>query len=126
MGQRLLLPLRRVGGEQIVQRRGILRMLDVDDRFRRAAREHVAAELRHAHELLRRGAKRFERGLQVAAANQQVDVVDGAPIDRGVETVEKIESLESDRCDAGETLFVSQGFDRLQAGGADGRKQGAQ
>src|SRR5262247_1377207 len=60
MRQRLLLPLRRIGREQVVQRRLPLRMLDVDDRLRRAAREYVAAELWQAHELLRHGAKSLE------------------------------------------------------------------
>ena len=43
-----LLPLLRVGREQIVQRRGVLRVLDVSDRLGLAAPEHVAIELRAA------------------------------------------------------------------------------
>src|SRR5215468_8004293 len=50
MGECRLLPLLRVGREQIVERRAILRMLDVGDRFGLAAPEHVAIELRAAEQ----------------------------------------------------------------------------
>src|SRR5262249_1964222 len=43
-----LLPLLRVSREQVVERRAILRMLDVGDRLGLAAPEHVAIELRAA------------------------------------------------------------------------------
>src|SRR5215813_6962690 len=50
MGECRLLPLLRVDREQIVERRAILRMLDVGDRLGLAAPEHVAIELRAAEQ----------------------------------------------------------------------------
>src|SRR6516162_1639440 len=50
MGERRLLPLLRVSREQVVERRAILRMLDVGDRLGLAAPEHVAIELRAAEQ----------------------------------------------------------------------------
>ena len=50
----LLLALLRIGGEQVVERRGPFGPLDVGDRLRRAAAEHVAAELRAPDQLRRR------------------------------------------------------------------------
>ena len=44
------LALRRIGGEQVVEGRRPLLVLDVDDRFRLAACENIAAELRTRHQ----------------------------------------------------------------------------
>src|SRR6185312_1211864 len=51
-GPRLGLPPRRVGRQQIVQRRRPLRPFDLGDRLRLAAAEHVAAKLRPIEQLL--------------------------------------------------------------------------
>ena len=60
MRERASLPLLRIGREQVVKRRGPLRMLDVGDRFGLAAAKHVAIELRAAKHALGDFANGFE------------------------------------------------------------------
>ena len=58
--QHALLALRGIGGEQVVQRRGVFRMLDLGDRFRIAARKDIALELRPVHQPVRGFADRLQ------------------------------------------------------------------
>src|SRR6516164_110161 len=69
MRQRRRLPLVRVSRKQIVERRRILRVLDVRDRLRLAAPEHVTIELRAAEQAL----GNIADGLKTLEAQRQRD-----------------------------------------------------
>src|SRR6185437_7356688 len=61
-----------IGAEQVVERRGPFRLLDLVDRLGLAARKHVAIELRAFHQAARHVAERFQPAQPISQGQRHV------------------------------------------------------